>query len=215
MINKNVIIMGMPGAGKGTVAGILKQNGTLTHLSTGEIFRSEIKNKTELGLKVQEYVTSGGYVPDEITNQIVKNAITKFIEKGERFILDGYPRTLAQAEFLRDTFGDNFIVIELKVSKEVVLERLGGRRTCPTCQTGYHVLFKKPQVENKCDLDSSELFIREDDKAEKITNRLEIYEEQTKPLLDFYKSQNALVTVEALEAPNKVAEKVLEIIQKN
>lgn len=205
----------MPGAGKGTVAAILKNETNLKHLSTGEVFRNEIKNETPLGLKVKEYVTSGGYVPDEITNQIVANALTQLINQNQRFILDGYPRTTAQAEFLNQTFGNNFMVIELQVSEQDVLERLGGRRLCPTCQSAYHVKFKKPQQENLCDLDQTELIIREDDKPEKILKRLAIYKEQTKPLLDYYKNKDLLFEVNATEVPEQVAEKVKKIIQNN
>ncbi|WP_036452870.1 adenylate kinase family protein [Mycoplasma buteonis] len=212
MINKNIIFMGMPGAGKGTVASLIKEKTNLFHLSTGEVFRNEIKNKTDLGLKVQEYVTSGGYVPDEITNKIVAKAIDSLIENKQRFILDGYPRTLAQVEFLQAQYGDQFAVIELKVSVDEVLRRLGGRRVCPLCQTAYHVEFKKPKNEGHCDLDNQELLIRADDYADKIVNRLDIYNQQTKPLLNYYQNSNNLYTVDASATPDEVAKKVLEII---
>ncbi|WP_426461482.1 adenylate kinase family protein [Mycoplasma hafezii] len=215
MINKNIIFMGMPGAGKGTVASIIKEQGNLKHLSTGEVFRNEIKNQTELGKKVQEFVTTGGYVPDEITNQIVANAIDKMVAEKQRFILDGYPRTLAQVEFLADKYGDKFIAIELKVSEKEVLERLGGRRMCPTCQAGYHVKFKQPKQEGVCDNDGTQLLVRADDEAAKIVKRLEIYKKETEPLLNFYQKAGNLFIVDATDTPENVAKKVLEIINNN
>lgn len=216
MITKNVILMGMPGVGKGTVATILKDKGLLSHLSTGNIFRSEIKNKTELGMKVQEIVSTGGYVPDEITNAIVKNALDKMNEEGVKFILDGYPRTIEQAKYLSDTYGeDNFIVVELRVSRETVIERLSGRRMCSSCGASFHVMFKAPQVEGKCDECGSNLIQRKDDIPEAINHRLDIYNEQTQPLLDYYSSNGSLQVIEAYEAPEQVAEKVLNVITNN
>ncbi|QKT05647.1 nucleoside monophosphate kinase [Mycoplasma sp. OR1901] len=212
MITKNLIFMGQPGAGKGTVAELITKQTNLVHLSTGNIFRSEIKNKTPLGLKVQEYVNSGGYVPDEITNEIVFNAINKLKNEGKYFILDGYPRTVQQAEFLKSLDGFEFNVVEIRVSQEVVLERLGGRRTCSVCGTGYHVKFKPSKVPGKCDLEGADLIIRNDDTEEKIVNRLKIYEEQTKPLLDYYKGLNELKVVDGSPSPEEVTKKVLGIL---
>ncbi|SYV96673.1 Adenylate kinase [Mycoplasmopsis edwardii] len=212
MINKNLIFMGEPGAGKGTVAEIISNKTNLVHLSTGNIFRNEIKNETELGKKVQYYVNSGGYVPDEVTNEIVLNAIQKLKAENKYFILDGYPRTIAQAEFLNSLKEFSFKVIQLSVPHDVIIERLSGRRLCSKCGTGYHVKFKQPKVEGICDLDQTPLIQREDDNPEKIKNRLKIYQEQTQPLLDYYAKKGELITITALENPDIVAEKVLEKI---
>ncbi|WBP84056.1 adenylate kinase family protein [Mycoplasmopsis edwardii] len=212
MINKNLIFMGEPGAGKGTVAEIISNKTNLVHLSTGNIFRNEIKNKTELGKKIQYYVNSGGYVPDEVTNEIVLNAIQKLKAENKYFILDGYPRTIAQAEFLNSLKEFSFKVIQLSVPHDVIIERLSGRRLCNKCGTGYHVKFKQPKVEGICDLDQTPLIQREDDNPEKIKNRLKIYQEQTQPLLDYYAKKGELITITALENPDTVSEKVLEKI---
>ncbi|EIE40836.1 adenylate kinase [Mycoplasmopsis canis UF31] len=212
MIKTNLIFMGEPGAGKGTVAGIIAQETNLIHLSTGNIFRNEIKNKTELGKKVEFYVHSGGYVPDEVTNEIVLNAITKLKNEGKYFILDGFPRTIAQAEFLRNQKDFDFKTIQLTVPHEVIIERLSGRRMCSQCGAGYHVKFQPSKIEGVCDIDGSALITREDDNPEKIKNRLKIYQEQTQPLLKYYEEKDELISIVALEDPNTVAKKVLEKI---
>ncbi|EIE42392.1 adenylate kinase [Mycoplasmopsis canis UFG4] len=212
MIKTNLIFMGEPGAGKGTVAGIIAQETNLIHLSTGNIFRNEIKNKTELGKKVEFYVHSGGYVPDEVTNEIVLNAITKLKNEGKYFILDGFPRTIAQAEFLRNQKDFDFKTIQLTVPHEVIIERLSGRRMCSQCGAGYHVKFQPSKIEGVCDIDGSSLITREDDNPEKIKNRLKIYQEQTQPLLKYYEEKDELISIVALEDPNTVAKKVLEKI---
>ncbi|QNM93444.1 nucleoside monophosphate kinase [Mycoplasma sp. Pen4] len=214
-IDKNIIFMGQPGAGKGTVAGLISHESNLVHLSTGNIFRSEIANKTELGLKVQNIVTTGGYVPDEITNAIVKNAIERLRDENKFFILDGFPRTTAQAKFLKSLEGFEFVVVELQVDESVILERLSGRRTCSQCGAGYHVKFQSPKQENVCDLCGASLVQRPDDTPERITHRLDIYKEQTKPLLDYYKAQNELYVVDASVTPEEVAQKVLSIVTKS
>ncbi|QDF65124.1 adenylate kinase family protein [Mycoplasma nasistruthionis] len=214
-INKNVLLMGQPGAGKGTVAGVLTQKSNLLHLSTGNIFRQEISNQTELGLKVKDIVTSGGYVPDEITNQIVKKAITKLKDNGEYFILDGFPRTSDQAKFLSSLPGFDFVVFELVVSKEIILERLNGRRLCPTCSAGYHIKYQPPKVDGLCDKDSSVLIQRADDAEDKIIERLKVYDEKTLPLLNFYQSNGELIQIDASLKPEEVADKILEILEKN
>ncbi|AKF41307.1 adenylate kinase [Mycoplasmopsis canis] len=212
MIKTNLIFMGEPGAGKGTVAGIIAQETNLIHLSTGNIFRNEIKNKTELGKKVEFYVHSGGYVPDEVTNEIVLNAITKLKNEGKYFILDGFPRTIAQAEFLRNQKDFDFKTIQLTVPHEVIIERLSGRRMCSQCGAGYHIKFQPSKIEGVCDIDGSSLITREDDNPEKIKNRLKIYQEQTQPLLKYYEEKDELISIVALEDPNTVAKKVLEKI---
>ncbi|QGZ97457.1 adenylate kinase [Mycoplasma sp. NEAQ87857] len=215
MIEKNIIFMGQPGAGKGTVASILTSETDLYHLSTGNIFRQEISNQTPLGLQVKEIVSTGGYVPDDITNAIVKNAITKLNQENKHFILDGYPRTIDQAKFLKSLDNYNFLVIELRVDQDAVIERLSGRRTCPACNEGYHIKFKPPVVSGKCDKDNSDLILREDDSPERVIHRLNVYKEQTAPLLNYYQNNNELIIVDASDTPQNVAKKVLEIIQNN
>lgn len=212
MIKTNLIFMGAPGAGKGTVAGIISQETNLVHLSTGNIFRNEIKNQTELGKQVEYYVNSGGYVPDEVTNNIVLNAINNLKNQGKYFILDGYPRTKEQAEFLKNQTGFTFKIIKLNVPNKVIIERLSGRRLCKLCGTSYHVKFQPPKTPGICDLDQNELFTREDDSEQKIATRLKVYQEQTKPLLDFYETQANFISIDAVDSPKEVSEKVLEKI---
>ncbi|SJZ46489.1 adenylate kinase family protein [Mycoplasmopsis verecunda] len=214
-IKTNIIFMGQPGAGKGTVASLLASKSNLIHVSTGNIFRKEIEKKTELGMKVQSIVTTGGYVPDEITNAIVKNALEELQSKNKYFILDGFPRTIAQAEYLKTLKEFKFIVVELEVDKSIILERLSGRRTCPQCGESYHIKFKPSKDNIKCDICSTELVQRQDDTEDRIAKRLDLYEEQTKPLLDYYSKLGELNVIDASQRPDLVADKVLKLIEKN
>ncbi|MGZ9755685.1 adenylate kinase family protein [Mycoplasma sp. 394] len=207
-IDTNIILMGQPGAGKGTVAGVFAKKTEWIHLSTGNIFRQEIHNKTQLGQKVEYYVNSGGYVPDEITNEIVKNAILKLRAENKFFILDGYPRTIAQAEFLKQIPNLKFKVILLTASEKIIMERLSGRLACEICGTGYHIKFKRSFVPDYCDIDGGRLYSRDDDKPEKIKNRLKIYDEQTKPLLEYYKKTGELLTFACEGDPEEVANEI-------
>lgn len=211
--NCNLIFLGAPGVGKGTVASIIANLTDLEHVSTGNIFRNEIKNKTELGLKVQEIVTTGGYVPDEITNKIVKNKIDETIKTNTKIILDGFPRTIDQAKFLETIENFDYKVVELYAPESVILERLSGRRTCSKCSIGYHVKFKPSSKGDKCENCGGDLEQRKDDQPSSIIKRLEIYNEQTNPLIDYFKNANRLIVVEAIDAPENVADSVLKKIK--
>lgn len=215
MIKTNLILMGVPGVGKGTVALLISSQSNMIHVSTGDIFRSEIAQKSELGLKVKSIVTTGGYVPDEITNAIVKKRIDELVAQKKFFILDGYPRTIAQAQFL-DSLNLPFQVVELDAPEEIILERLSGRRTCNVCKSSFHVKFKPSSKDQLCDkVDCKGILIqRPDDQPEAISKRLAIYKEQTEPLLNFYDQSSRLINIEAIEMPEKVAQKVLKILQK-
>ncbi|WP_025755389.1 adenylate kinase family protein [Mycoplasmopsis cricetuli] len=213
MINKNLIFMGQPGVGKGTVANLITKLSSLKHISTGNIFREEIANQSPLGKEVERIVTTGGYVPDEITNLIVKNAIEQLQSQNQNFILDGYPRTLKQAKFLNTLKDLNFVVVELKASEEIILERLSGRRYCPKCKTGYHIKFQPPKIPNLCNYDNNLLIIRKDDEEQAIKLRLNLYNEQTKPLIEYYKQQGNLIQLNSVDNPEVIARKILEKIQ--
>lgn len=190
--------MGLPGAGKGTQAEKIKEKHNIPHISTGDMFRLAIKENTDLGKKAKGYLDEGALVPDEITNGIVEERLSMpDCEKG--FLLDGFPRTLSQARSLENILDklnkEIDYVIHIDVPEERLLQRLTGRRTCPTCGATYHILYNPPKKEGICDLDGSELVQREDDTEETVKNRLEININQTQPLLDFYKEQDVLIPI--------------------
>lgn len=179
-----ILIMGPQGSGKGTQAHKISEKYNIPHISTGDIFRENVKNETELGKEVKSYTDKGKLVPDELTNKIVADKI----KDKEGFILDGYPRDKQQAEYLSKIVDiDHVIVIE--VSPEETMKRISGRRICPECGENYHINFKPPKEPGKCDHDDGNLYQRDDDKPEAIWKRLEIYEEETKPVIDFYKDK--------------------------
>ncbi|AXI07614.1 adenylate kinase [Oceanobacillus sp. 143] len=194
----NLILMGLPGAGKGTQAEKINDKYNIPHISTGDMFRLSIKEGTDLGKKAKEYMDRGDLVPDEVTIGIVKERLSKDDCKNG-FLLDGFPRTIAQAEALQQLLSDLGesidYVLHVDVPEEKLVERLTGRRICPTCGTAYHIEFNPPKVEGICDKDGSQLIQRDDDKAETVKRRLAVNIEQTKPLLDFYQEKGYLVTV--------------------
>lgn len=199
-----LIFLGPPGAGKGTLAILARDYLQIPHISTGEIFRAAIKNKTELGLKVKDIIDAGGLVPDELTIELVKVRLQeKDAQKG--FILDGFPRTIPQAVAL-DSFAPVDKVIDFDISNEAVIERLSGRRVCKGCGKNYHIKFMPSKKENICDVCGGELFIREDDKKESIVKRISVYREQTEPLIDHYRKEKNLIDVDASPATEIIFE---------
>lgn len=203
----NLILMGPPGAGKGTQADKIKDEYHIPHISTGDMFRLAIKEGTELGKKAKEYMDQGALVPDEVTIGIVKERLSKDDCKNG-FLLDGFPRTIAQAEALQDIMRelneDISHVVNVEVPEEKLIERLTGRRICPTCGSTYHVVYNPPKVEGKCDKDGAELIQRDDDKLETVKHRLTVYLDQTKPLLEFYQDKGYLVTINGDQDINDV-----------
>lgn len=194
----NLILMGLPGAGKGTQAEKINEKYNIPHISTGDMFRLAIKEGTDLGNKAKAFMDQGELVPDEVTIGIVKERLSKSdCENG--FLLDGFPRTIAQAEALQTLLIDlnQTIdhVIHVDVPEENLVERLTGRRVCPTCGTTYHMLYNPPANEGVCDKDSTPLIQREDDKPETVKKRLAVNVKQTKPLLDFYQDKGYLTAV--------------------
>lgn len=213
----NLILMGLPGAGKGTQAEKINDIYNIPHISTGDMFRLAIKEGTELGKKAKEYMDQGALVPDEVTIGIVKERLSKDDCK-EGFMLDGFPRTIAQAEALqdimRDLNEDIDYVINVEVPEEKLVERLTGRRVCPTCGTTYHLVYNPPKEDGKCDKDGSELIQRDDDKPETVKKRLTVNIEQAQPLLDFYKEKGYLVTVDGDQDINDVFRDIQSKIEK-
>lgn len=194
----NLILMGLPGAGKGTQAEKINAVYGIPHISTGDMFRLSIKEGTDLGKKAKEYMDQGELVPDEVTIGIVRERLNKDDCKNG-FLLDGFPRTTRQAEALQEILTDMNDeldkVVHVDVPEEQLVERLSGRRVCPTCGTTYHVLYNPPEKEGVCDKDGTELIQRDDDKPETVKNRLSVNMEQQKPLLDYYREKGYLVTV--------------------
>ncbi len=207
--------MGLPGAGKGTQAEKINKKYNIPHISTGDMFRLAIKEGTELGTKAKAFMDQGELVPDEVTNGIVKERLSKADCKNG-FLLDGFPRTIQQAEALQDMLHemDETIdyVINVDVPQEKLIERLTGRRVCPTCGATYHVMYNPPKQEGLCDVDDSKLIQRDDDKAETVKTRLTVNIEQSQPLLDFYNDKGYLVTVNGDQEIERVFQEIEEKI---
>jgi len=199
-----LIFLGPPGAGKGTLAAKAVDILKLPHISTGAIFRSATAAASPLGLKVKAIMDAGKLVDDDTTIELVKERLTQDdVKKG--YILDGFPRTIPQAEALAK-FSSVDKVVNFDIPDPLILERLGGRRVCRKCGYNFHAVFDKPKKEGVCDHCGGEVYTREDDKAEAIKKRLEVYRAQTAPLIDFYRKKGILVDVDARPAVDKVVE---------
>ncbi len=209
-----LVLLGAPGAGKGTQAVILSEKYNIPHISTGDIFRSNIKNNTELGKKAKEYIDKGLLVPDELTIDIVKDRINK-PDCSDGFILDGFPRTIFQAQELDKILEGMGIeldcVLNIDVSDEKIIKRLSGRRVCQ-CGKTYHILNNPPKKEGICDSCNGELFQREDDREETVIQRLETCHKQTEPLIEYYEKSGKLVTVEGRESIDDTTKEVLDAL---
>ena len=195
-----VVLLGPPGAGKGTHAGIVTETCKIPHISTGDMFRAAIKNGTPVGLEAKSYMDKGELVPDSVVCKMVEERIAE-ADCSNGFLLDGFPRTMAQAKALDAALaakGQKIdLVINLQCSDEVVLGRLTTRRVCRTCGAIYNVISKPPKVEGVCDVDGGEVYQRSDDTAETITNRLSVYKAQTAELIDYYRGNGVLRDVKA------------------
>jgi adenylate kinase len=208
----NIIFLGAPGAGKGTQADSVSERLNIPAISTGVILRESIGSKTETGLKAKEYVDKGELVPDGIVISIIKERLSKPDCK-DGFILDGFPRTVPQAEYLEKSGIVIDMVIDIDVSDEKIAERMGGRRVCPECGASYHIVYKKSPNGDMCGkCGNKRLIIRDDDKPEVVLSRLETYHKQTEKLKDFYKSKVILKTVEGQEEVSDTSRLTFEVV---
>ncbi|BAB03874.1 adenylate kinase [Halalkalibacterium halodurans] len=212
----NLILMGLPGAGKGTQAEKIIEKYGIPHISTGDMFRAAMKNETELGLKAKSYMDAGELVPDEVTIGIVRDRLSQD-DCQNGFLLDGFPRTVAQAEALEDILAslDKKLdyVINIDVPEQLLMDRLTGRRVSPTSGRTYHVIFNPPKVEGICDVDGSELIQRDDDKPETVKKRLEVNQKQAQPLIDFYSEKGYLQNINGDQDISRVFEDINELLK--
>jgi adenylate kinase len=207
-----IVLLGAPGAGKGTQCTRIVDKSGVAHLSSGDILRQERAAGTELGLKAQSYMDSGALVPDAIIVEMMADAIKKAPEAG--FVLDGFPRTVNQARELDKTLASDGegidVVLNLSIDDEVVLRRMGGRRSCPRCGAVYHIENLKPKVEGKCDRDGTGLVQRPDDSAEVVASRLKTYHLQTEPVVDYYRKNNIVYDIDAGKKADEASALVFE-----
>ena len=211
-----IIMLGAPGAGKGTQAKKIAAEFGIPHVSTGDIFRANIKNETELGKQVKEIIASGGMVPDELTIGMLMDRIHEADCKNG-YVLDGYPRTIPQAESLTKALAQTDDAIDYAINVDVpdenIINRMSGRRFCSGCGATYHIVYSAPKKEGVCDACGGELAIRDDDKPETVKNRLRVYHEQTAPLIDYYTEKGSLRTVDGTQDIDKVYEDILGILK--
>ncbi len=206
-----LLFLGPPGAGKGTIAEIASQAYDIPHISTGDIFRMNIRNKTDLGTQVQQILASGDLVPDSITIKMVHNRLAEDdAQKG--FILDGFPRTIAQADALA-VFTAIDHAVNFIASRELIIKRLSGRRVAKESGKIYHMTYNPPKVDGKCDITGEPIIQRPDDKEDAVANRLEVYEQQTAPLISYYREKGLLRDVDASGTPEEIFDRVQKLIQ--
>lgn len=212
----NIVFLGPPGAGKGTQAKILVERYGIPQISTGDMLREHRAKGTELGKKAQEYMDKGQLVPDEIILGMVRERLSQpDCEKG--FILDGFPRTVAQAEALDQLLAEMGkkldFVLALVVPDELLVERLTGRRTCKNCGMMYHIKYKPPKVEGKCDVCGGELYQRPDDNEETVRSRLKVYHESTAPLIEYYKNKGLLKEIDGSKSIEEITQQIIQILE--
>ena len=210
-----IIMLGAPGAGKGTQAINIAKEYHIPHVSTGDIFRANIKNETKLGMEAKSYMDAGKLVPDELTIGMLLSRISEPDCK-DGYVLDGFPRTIPQAESLKDALsarGEKIdFAVDIEVPDENIMNRMTGRRSCPKCGATYHVAFNPPKKENVCDECGSELVQRADDKPETVSSRLKVYHEQTQPLIEFYTKEGVLQRIDGTKSPKEVFAAITEVL---
>jgi adenylate kinase len=203
------VLLGPPASGKGTQAARLREELDLPHVASGDLFRENLKNETELGLKAKAYMDRGALVPDDVTIAMVMDRLSR-PDCANGALLDGFPRTIAQAKALDEALAERgqrvSSVPYIAVPDEVLVDRVSGRRLCRTCGASYHVKFKPPQQAGRCDIDGGELYQRDDDKPDTVRQRLKVYWEQTSPLIDHYRDQGVLVQVDGDQSIDAVTE---------
>lgn len=211
-----IIMLGAPGAGKGTQAKMIAEQYGIPHISTGDIFRANIKNGTELGMEAKKYMDQGLLVPDELTVKILLDRVAQDDCK-DGYVLDGFPRTIPQAKVLDKALtelGDKIdYAINVDVPDENIVRRMGGRRACLSCGATYHIEHVPPKKEGICDTCGQELVLRDDDKPETVQNRLNVYHEQTQPLIEFYQAKGVLKTVDGTVDMKDVFAAITEILK--
>lgn len=210
-----IIMLGAPGAGKGTQAKMIAAKYGIPHISTGDIFRANIKNGTELGKKAKTYMDAGQLVPDSLTVDLLIDRISQE-DCVNGYVLDGFPRTIPQAQCLEEALTARGEAVDYAINVEVpdgnIVNRMGGRRACVTCGATYHIVHIPPKAEGICDKCGSELILRDDDKPETVQNRLKVYHEQTQPLIDFYSAKGVLKEVDGTQDMNAVFEDIVKIL---
>ncbi|MCQ2422735.1 MAG: adenylate kinase [Lachnospiraceae bacterium] len=210
-----IVMLGAPGAGKGTQAKMIAARYEIPHISTGDIFRANIKEGTELGKKAKAFMDQGLLVPDELTLELIMDRFTK-ADCANGYVLDGFPRTIAQAEALTASLkaaGDALdYAIDVDVPDSAIVERMSGRRACLACGGTFHIMFNPPKVAGKCDLCGGELSIRKDDEPETVQKRLNVYHEQTQPLINYYTAAGILKSVDGTQDVNKVFDDIKDIL---
>jgi adenylate kinase len=207
-----IILLGAPGAGKGTQAEKIAERFCIPQISTGNIIRDALKSGTEMGIKAKEFIENGLLVPDDVVIDIIKERIARE-DCSNGFILDGFPRTIAQAEALDNMGVEIDKVIDIDVEDEAIARRLSGRRVCGACGSSYHVDFKKPAAEGVCDKCGEALIQRKDDHPDTVAERLKVYHEQTEPLKDYYKSQGRLSVVKGQETVEETTRLTFAVLE--
>ena len=212
-----IVLLGPPGAGKGTQAQVISSEMNLAHISSGDLFRENLKNQTELGKMAQGYMNRGELVPDDVTIAMVRDRLSR-PDCNDGALLDGFPRTPAQATALADMLASMDAKVSsvpyISVPADVLIERLGGRWTCPVCGKVYHEKFNPPRTAGVCDVDGAKLIQRDDDKAETVERRIRVYMDQTSPLIEYYRGKGLLVEVDGTKSIDDVSKEILTAIKK-
>lgn len=210
-----IVLLGAPGAGKGTQAQSISNYYDIPHISTGDIFRRNISEGTKLGKTAKRYMDAGQLVPDQLTLELIEDRLSNDDCKNG-YLLDGYPRTVVQAEFLEELLNkvgtqlDCALLIE--VPREIIMDRMTGRRVCPSCGASYHVLHNPPKKKDTCDICGNKVIQREDDKADTVEERLDVYDEQTRPLIEFYDQRHILKSVDGTRAINQIFNSIVQVL---